>query len=413
MKNRLFYGWIVVATFLIAGTTMWGIRFSYGLFFKSIATEFDLTRAATSMVLSVYMALGIIFTVVGGWAVDRYGPRKVFTAMGLVTALSLVITSQTTSLWHLFISYSLLLGIGTSAVWVVIMSTVSRWFDRKRGMALGIASSGIGLGTVVMSPLATFLIAISTWRTAYLVLGIIAFIIIVPLAQLLKKDPAAMGLSPDGVRYTDSTGTAKTVPVSGLSLREAAGTRSFYLIMLMWLFFSYNLLLITAHLVPHATDIGISVGSAAAVLSVVGGMNILGRVTVGSISDRLGYKSAAILSALLQGAAMLLLVWANQLWLFFVFAGVYGFAYGGFDPCLVAIASNAFGVRRIGAILGVIDIGFGIGAAIGPALAGLVFDATKSYSISFLIGAASMLVTVLLVLLTRRETAGKVRLAVE
>ena len=121
LKDRLFYGWVVVAAFFIVGTTIWGIRFSFGVFFKSIEAEFNRTRAATSGIFSVYMVFGGVFTILGGWALDRYGPRIIVLVMGLFTGFSLLLTSQTNSLWQLFITYSLLLAVGTSDMYVVIM----------------------------------------------------------------------------------------------------------------------------------------------------------------------------------------------------------------------------------------------------------------------------------------------------
>ena len=144
VKDKLFYGWVVVVVFLIIGTTIWGTRFSFGVFFKSIESEFDLTRVATSGVFSVYMVLGIAFAILGGRAADRYGPRIIILLMGLFTGFSLLLTSQTNSTWQLFLTYSLLLSIGTGAMYTVVMSTVSRWFDKKLGVALGIGSSGAG-----------------------------------------------------------------------------------------------------------------------------------------------------------------------------------------------------------------------------------------------------------------------------
>ena len=174
LKDKLFYGWVVVAAFFIVGTIIWGIRFSFGVFFNSIESEFNLTRAATSTIFSIYMVLGGVFAILGGWALDRYEPRIVVLLMGLFTGLGLLLTSQTNSLWQLFITYSLLLSIGTNATYVVLTSTVSRWFDKKRGLALGIAGSGVGLGMMVMAPFATYLISNFDWRMAYIGIGLIA-----------------------------------------------------------------------------------------------------------------------------------------------------------------------------------------------------------------------------------------------
>ena len=411
LKDKLFYGWVVVATFFIVGATIWGIRFSFGVFFKSIESEFNLTRAATSAIFSIYMVLGGVFAILGGWALDRYGPRIVMLLIGLFAGFSLLLTSQIDSLWQLFITYSLLLAIGTSATHVVTMSTASRWFDKKRGLALGIASSGVGFGTVVMAPFATYLISIFGWRMAYIVIGLIAWLIVIPLSRLLKKDPYEIGALPDGVK-SDSRGRRLekleneegSIQLADLSLLQAFRTRSFWLFMFTLLFYSSCLFLVLTHLVPHATDIGFSAGEAATVLSLIGGTATVGRVLIGTLSDRIGRKVSAMMCALLLFGAMVWLIWAQELWMFYLFALVYGFAFGGMSPNIIALASDTFGLGKIGSILGVMDVGFGVGAAIGPAIGGLIFDVSNSYSMAFLSGAVAMLVVTLLIALVKRET---------
>ena len=191
------YCLVIVIAALIIQSTLVVIRFSFGVFFKSLATEFDMTRAATSSAVSAYMVFGAVLAIVGGWAFDRYGPRIIILLMCLFTGRSMLLTSQTNSVWQLFITYSLLLAIGTGGLHVVRISTVSRWFDKKRGLALGIVVSGGGLGQVVMAPFATFLISNFDWRIAYIVIGLITWLIVIPLSRLLKNDQLEIGALPD------------------------------------------------------------------------------------------------------------------------------------------------------------------------------------------------------------------------
>jgi len=414
LKHRLFYGWVVVATFFIVGTMLWGIRFSFGVFFKSIEVEFNLTRAITSGIFSVYMVFGGVFTILGGWALDRYGPRIIILSMGLFTGFSLLLTSQTNSLWQLFITYSLLLAIGTSSTYVVIMSTVSRWFDKKRGLALGVASSGSGLGPLVMAPFATFLIAKFDWYMAYLILGLIAWVIILPLSRLLRRDPYEIGALPDGEKDVpgDKDLPKPKVEENGLqptdlSLQQAVRTKSFGLLIFAFLLVASNLFLVFTHLVPYVTDIGFSAAEGATVLSLMGGTIIVGRVLLGTISDKIGRKLTCIICALFQAGAVAWLIWSQQLWMFYLFALVFGLAYGGMGPSMAALIGDAFGLGKMGAILGVLDVGFGLGAAIGPFIGGLIFDVSKSYSVAFLLGMVAALMIALLMAQIREETNRK------
>ena len=412
LKDKLFYGWVVVLAFLVVVTIILGTRITFGVFFKSIESDFNLTRAATSVVFSAQMVLVGVFTILGGWALDKYGPRIVVLLMALFTGLSLLLTSQTSSLWQLFITYSLLLSIGTSAIYVVTMSTVSRWFDKKRGLALGIASSGAGLGTVVMAPFATYLISDFGWRTAFIILGLIAWLFVIPISRLFKGEPYEIGALPDGAEPDSrQTGMQKLknkgggIQPVGLSLRQAFRTSNFRLYGFIWLLYASNLYLVLTHIVPHAMDMGMSAGKAAIVLSLLGGASIVGRVLMGIVSDRIGRKVTGIICSLVQAGAMAWLIWSQDSWMLYLFALIYGFGYGGMTPSVGALIGETLGLRSIGIILGVLDIGWGLGAAIGPAIGGFIFDVNNSYSIAFLIGTVAMSIVTLLIALVRRETS--------
>ncbi len=406
LKDKLFYGWVVVGTFFIVSVTLYGVHFSFGAFFESIEGAFHLNRAETSAVSSANLLLASVCAFLAGWALDRYGPRIVVLLMGLFTGLSLLLTSQTDFLWQLFLTYSLLLAMGTGAIYVVPMSAVSRWFDKKRGLALGLASSSAGLGMLIMAPFATYLISNFSWRTAYFVIGLIAWLIVIPLSRLLKRDPYEIGALPDGVK-SDSNDIGEEedrMRLSGLSLPQVFRTRSFWLVIFIWLLYASTIFLVMTHLVRHARDIDFSPMEAATVLSLIGGISIAGRVLLGITSDRIGRKLTAIICALLQAGAMVWLIWAQDLWMLYLFALVYGFAFGGVSPVMAALVSDTFGLSRIGAIFGLLEIGFGVGAAIGPLMGGLIFDVSGSYSLAFLLGAVAMVIVTLLISLMRQET---------
>jgi len=409
VKDRLFYGWVVVIAFLITCATLTGITFSFGVFFKSIESEFNLTRTVTSSVLSANMILAAVFAVLGGYVLDRYGPRIVVLLMGVFTGLSLLLTSQTSSPWQLFLGYSLLLAIGTGAAYTVAVSTTSRWFDKKRGFALGITGSGAGVGTLFIAPFATYLISSVGWRMAYIIMGLIAWLIVIPLSRLLKKTPSEIEALPDGAKsppgglgIEEKRGEGST-QLPGFSLIQASRTSSFWLFGSIWLLYSFSYLLVLTHVVPHAMDNGIPALEAATVLSLMAGSNIAGKLLIGRISDSTGRKVMAIICALLLAGAMIWLNCSHDLWMFYLFGIVCGFSFGGLDPSLTALIGDTFGLRSIGMIIGTLNIGWGVGAAVGPAVGGLIFDVSKSYFVAFLTGALAMLALALLVALIRRE----------
>lgn len=406
IKDKIFYGWVIVATSLVIFTTFMGVRLSFGVFFKSLESEFNLTRVATSSVFAAYTILAAVFTIVGGWAVDRYGPRRVLFSMGLLTGLGLLITSQTNSFWQLFLSYSLLLAIGTGASYPVLMSVVSRWFDKKRGLALGIAGAGGSLGIITMVPFAAYLISELDWRTSYLVMGLVTWVVVISLSMLLRKDPSEIGVLPDGVKLsegrTEPTGNDES-QLTGFSLLQAFRTKNLWLIFAVWLLFSLSIHLVLTHIIPHVTDIGISTLEASTILSIMGGSTLLSRVLTGRVSDIIGRKMLGIIWAVLQSGALLGLIWAQDLPMFYLFAIAFGLSWGGIGVISTALIVDMFGGRNLGIIMGAIDIGFQVGAAIGPVVGGFVFDVTGTYTVAFAIGAAAMLVTALLIALTRRE----------
>jgi MFS family permease len=326
--------------------------------------------------------------------------------MGICTGLGLLLTGQVSDLWQIFFTYSLLLAIGTSAIYVVIMSTVSRWFEKRRGLALGMASIGAGMGPLVVAPFATYLISAFDWRGSFTVLGIIALVVVIPLSLPLRRNPQEVGLLPDGADFSASEAVPQKTIVSAdyLSPRQAVRTRSFWLMLGTFLLYSAYLLTILTHLVPHVTDLGFSAAEAAAVLSVAGGATIIGRVFLGVASDRLGKRGAVMLGASLHIIALLFLLWARELWMFYVFALLFGLGWGGMGPATAALISNTFGLGRLGAILGLLDVGFNIGAAIGPVVAGLIYDLKQSYFLSFLLGIGLILAIVVLISFIRQET---------
>ncbi len=408
-KDKVFYGWVIVIASVIIFCILAGIKYSFGVFFKPLQGEFDLTRVATSSIFSAYTILIGVFAIISGWALDRYGPRLVIALMGLFTGLSLLITSQTSSLWQIFLSYSLLLSMGTAGIIPVLIAVVSKWFDKKRGLALGIASSGIGLGTLVAPPVAAYLISNLDWRMSYVVMGLVAWLVVISLAMLLRKDPGEIGSLPDGAKpsapSSELMGTEERSQLTGLSLQQASRTRSFWLTLSNWLLFGMSISLILTHLVPYATDVGIPTIQASTIISVIAGVQILSRLLVGRISDRVGRKVPGIICAALGAAALIWLTRSQELWMFYLFATIFGLSWGGMAIVNLTLVSESFGGRSLGVIIGTLEVGFSLGLAIGAALGGFIFDITSSYATAFSIGAAAMLTIGIIITFIKGEAS--------
>ena len=396
------YKWIVVVILFIFGMVSFGLRFSFSVFFKSLQAEFGLSRTSISTVFSMYMLLSALFVIVGGWALDRYGEKKVFLLAGFFVSLSLMLTSRITASWQLFITYSFLFAVGTSSVYVNSMSTVSRWFPKSKGFALGIVTSGPSIGMIVFSPISAFLISHYGWRNSYSILSLIAFFTMIPCSLVLRKSHAKASPLPD------DTNKEKVDNAYGLSPSQAVRMSSFWLMIGILFLLSACAYCVLTHIVPHAIDIGIDPIKAASMLSLIGLGGLLGRLGMGRASDSIGSKKGMLIAALLMGASVLWLMGSFNLWMLYVFSMIFGFAFGATAPLNAALIGDTFGLRHIGLIMAIIEIGWESGAAFGPALAGYIFDITGSYSKAFLATAiASFLGALLIILIKRPSGASK------
>jgi MFS family permease len=394
-KRKMFYGWIIAAAGFILSFFGIGARYSFGVFLKPIETEFNITRTAASGIFSIYMLLCVFFAVLGGWAIDKHGPRKIGLIMGTMTGLSLLLTSRVSAPWQLLITYSLLLSLGTGAIYGVVNTTTSRWFIKKRGFVVGITSSGGSVGAIILAPFATYLISNYNWRMAFIVVGCISWIIMVSASVWLKKDPRDMNLFPDGAQADskNNTGAKETVQKPTLHFTTAQVFRmsQFWLLVLSWLFLSQSLHMIYIHVVPYAVDSGIAPLDAAFILSVLGIANIPGRLVLGRLSDTIGRKALGVTCGLLHSATLLWLMKSNQLWMMYAFAVIFGLLWGGSGTIITSLVGDTFGTSNLGPIMGIITAGWALGAAIGPAVGGYIFDASGSYFNAFAAGAAALL----------------------
>ncbi len=398
MKLRISYGWSAVAITFVFSCLLMGIRFSYGVFFKAFAAEFALNRAATSGIFSLHLLFSAVFALFNGWLLDRYGPRVLFGLMALFSGLSFVLTSQTTSLWQLFLSYSLLFAIGSGGTIPLIAAVVSSWFDKNRGLALAISTGGSGLGMLILPPIAGSLISAASWRLASLIIGIAILIILIPLALFLRKCPAREN---PGSTYSrndsHSVLPAKSASPDILTFTSALRNRNFWLLCSIWLLYAMWVFTVTTHIVPYATDSGIDLLRASTILSISGIVFIAARLLCGRIIDVIGIKIPSIIMAFIGTVCLLLLVWSRELWMFYILAVGYGIGNGGLGVTMLALPFNAIRSRNIGVIMGAMEMSFTIGAAIGSFIGGAVFDISGSYAVAFFIGSAALFITIPLI----------------
>jgi len=411
-KHKFFYGYIVVGAGFGISLLIWGTYNSFGIFFKPLSLELGWTRAETSGAFSLAFLLFGFLSIVAGRISDKLGPRIVLITCGLFLGLGYLLMSQVSSIWQLYLFLGVMVGAGNSGADAPMLSTVARWFVKRRGVATGIAKAGAGVGILTVPLIANWLISSYGWRNAYAIIGIIALIGVISVALLFKRDPAQIGQLPDGA--TEVAERDSNINARQFSLREIISTRQFWILSAAWFLIVFCVQIVMAHIVPHVTDLGISATVAASILSTVGGASILGRIGMGGVSDRLGNKSTLIIALSLLVAALVLLQFAREAWMFYLFAILDGIAHGTFFTLISPLLAELFGLRSLGAALGVVIFGGTIGGAIGPVLAGHLFDITSSYQLAFLICLAFSVTAVILILFlspTRNEALKDISLA--
>ena len=404
IKSRFFYGHVIVAASFALQWICIGTMFTYGVFFKHLAAEFGWSRATISGASSLaFLFLGLM-GILAGRLNDRFGPRIIMAVSGVFLGLGYLLMSQIQAPWQLYLFYGIIVGTGMSTLDIVTLSTVARWFTRKRGMMTGIVKVGTGAGQMVAPLLVSVLLAAYGWRMSYVIMGAAVVILFLAIAQFLRRDPQQMGLLPDG--ETKITVRQSKPAEEGLPLRDAVRTKRFWTLSLAYFTVIFCLLTIIVHIVPHATDIGISETKAAGILSVIGGVSMAGRFTMGTISDRIGCRRAMIICFVILIVSLFWLQAARELWMLYLFALVYGFAHGGFYTLVSPFTAQLFGTKAHGVIFGVVYFAGTVGGAIGPLLAGHIYDITRSYQLDFWIlaglGLTGLLLTLLLTPATRR-----------
>lgn len=405
VRVPFYYGWAVVASTFLALTVTYGVYYSFSVFFVSMLEQFGWGRGATAGVFSVHVLVIGLTGVVSGRLIDRFGPSRVVPVGGLFLAVGLLATSRLDQLWQFYLFYGVICAFGISlAGWVPCVVVVSRWFTTKRGLAIGIASAGIGLGTVMMVPLNQWLISTMGWRSAYLALAVVALVGIAPQAALLQVgSPEQIGMKPDGGGGDEAArkrAAARQIVVDEKwasrqwTLSMALRTSRFWFLLAMILTSVLTNQMLWVHQVAYLVDGGYDKMMAAAVTGMAGLISMGTKIVWGGVADRLGREVTFSLGIGFMVVAIGILVLAGMVpgvWLGFLFALVFAIGYGVNAPVTPSAAADIFAGRDFGSIYGVLNLGMGLGGAFGSWFAGYLFDATGSYLAAFALAACCSL----------------------
>ena len=392
---RFYYGYFVVIGAFFIMVVSWGLYIVFGIFFDHLLDEFEWTHAVTSGAYSLSSIISGMLGILMGGLTDKFGPRLVVTFSGVFLGLGYILMSQVNSAWQLYLFYGIIIGIGMSGLWVPLLSTVARWFTKTRSLMTGITISGLTVGQIIGPLVISRLIDKYQWRDSYIIIGVFGMIVVILAAQLLRRNPRdGEGAAVDG---DDKPQSAASGISTDFSLKEALHTVQFWLTAGVFLCFGFVAYGLTVHMVPHITRLGIPEITAASVLSVSGGVGIIGNFVLGGlVGDRIGNRKAFIIGLILAIAALALVVPAQELWMLYVFGVILGLALGSMGTSESPLAARLFGLTSHGLIYGVMGLGFTVGGALGPFIMGYIYDVTESYRIAFLVCIALCVVGLIL-----------------
>lgn len=394
--QKLFYGWVVLGAAFLIITIAIGTLFALGVFLKPIEEGMGWSRGAISSVALLNWLIVGLGSFVSGFLSDRVGTRTVVLVGGFLLGLGLVLGSQVSTVWQFYLTFGLLVGAGVSAFYVPLTATATKWFSARRGLAVAIVSAGNGLGILLLAPLSRFLISAFDWRTAMLVLGDLAWLVVIPAGLLIRNSPQDVG----AVAHGDAAAPASPAPshTAGSALRSVP----------FWTIALTHLACCAAHsgpilhMVTHAMDLGVAKMAAATVLGVSGFSSIFGRLGTGLLADRFGAKQTLVVGLTLQALMILLFLSAGDLAGFYGLAVVFGMAYGGVMPLYALLTREHFGERVMGTAYGAVFFISSIGMGIGSYAGGYIFDLLGSYRWLYLGSFTVGLAAVVLALTLRR-----------
>lgn len=382
-KPRLFYGYVIAASAFFLQALGLGMFNSFGVFITPLMTEFEWSRASITGAISFAYVITALNSILLGRLNDKFGPRLIMSVCGIFLAAGYLLMSRTWCYWSFFIFCCIFIGIGLGGTDVVLLSTIARWFIKKRGIMTGIVKVGTGAGMLAMPFFMNRLLLRYGWRNTLLIAGIIVLVLFFFFSQLLSRDPSQKGLAPDGLSPAHR-GEGWHVE-NGLTFREAVKTRQFWTIALTQTLFYTCANTIQIHIIPHGIDLGLSSSSAASILSTLGALSIAGRFIMGGAGDVFGNIKALAFCFICLLTGLILLHFSHTFWTLTLFAVIHGFAHGGVFAVISPIIAELFGTVSHGLIFGIVYFISSIGGALGPLTAGHIYDTSGSYEKFFMV----------------------------
>jgi MFS family permease len=380
--------WIVLGALTLAMLSASGLRAVFGVYIKPMEAEFGWSRGALSGAAAIsLLLLGAVGPFVGRLA-DSWGPRRVMSAGLVLLAVGSIGSAFVQSLWHVYVTAGLLMAVGAGGAAMTTGSTiVARWFEGRRGLAFGIMAGGMSAGQLIVIPLASALTSWFGWRASFLWLGIGLLVLVMPIvAALIRNNPEDRGVRPYGATgpAQSTAQAAATVAAGRVSVVDAAQTLPFWLLMATFFVCGYTSVgMVLTHFMPHALEHNFTTFQASSALGVMGAMNIVGTISSGWICDRFGRRGPLATYYFVRGLSLLFLLYVWNVPSLDLWAAIFGLNYISTVPPTTTLTANIFGRYSVGELSGWIFFSHQVGAALGAALAGWIFEWTGTYSLAF------------------------------
>jgi sugar phosphate permease len=410
-----FYGlWVVAGCFVLLFLFAGAGFYSFSIFIKPLENDFGWSRSAIAFAMSLYMIVHGVAGPFVGHATETYGPRKVMTLSALLSGAAFALVSLTSSLWHFYLAY-ILLSLSTTGIgFIPVSSVLARWFVRRRGTAIGFAMLGISVGGLIMAPVVGLIIAQLGWRAAFVLLGLLVWVLALPVTLLvIKGSPAEMGLLPDGDEPgataapdphagPEGPGPSPAEEEEGWPFRAAVRTRAFFWIALTFFLAPLAQMGMLQHQVPLIVEAGIAQAVAPMALGLTAGLGGLGKLSFGRISEVLPFRYAAMLCFGLQALGIFVLFSAQGVAMVWAYVAIFGFAMGGVIVLLPLVVAHFFGLAAFGVIMGTVSLILALGNASGALISGLIYDFLGGYHYAMLAYMVVYLVATLSIFLAGR-----------
>lgn len=383
-NRRFYYGWVIVGISFLMLLITSGIVMSFGVFMKSLVEEFSWDRTALSAAVATFMVVQGFLSPMVGRFIDRYGPKKVIAIGVLILGLTMILFSYVNSYISFIIVYGFLAAVGYSTTTLMTNSVlISKWFQEKKGLALGISTTGFPLGPLVFAPLIAYLIFRFDWRGTIFGLGLLLILLLIPLVLIFVKEKDA----------EDSKGTVKSQSKVSITFKILLGNNQYLKLAGAYFGCGFSMALVTTHFPIHAIDLGLTELVAATAFGLMGGFAAIGTISAGALSDKYGRKNLLAAVYFTRCLALSTFAVAANPSILYIGAVIFGISWTATGPLTTALTGDIWGTKVMGTVFGYIFLFHQFGAAAGAYLGGIIFDYSNSYQLAFLLGAIILFVS--------------------